>query len=231
MSPHLNPENLHHATIIFSPVSSFNTIIDYISKNILEKGTVAREFRHTDFINLEMVSIGADDVSIIADFNSRRALGENKVMIISTQAITGPAQNALLKIIEEPSSNTFFFFIIPSKSQILPTLLSRFREISTDQLEGLKIEHSNSPTLNPENFLQQSTATRMEIIKEVLVFLEKEKITRGQISEFISEVIALRYAKQKLFKSSMKAIISIEHFMRDTASSMKMCLEYLALVL
>ncbi len=233
MSNVLNPENLNHASIIFTPVSIFGGLSSYILKNILEQGIIKYEFRHTDLLNLEMTTIGTDDVGQIADFNSRRALGGSKVMIVSSQSITNSAQNALLKIIEEPSANTFFFFIVPSKSQILPTLLSRFREIPIDKLEDFQMDHSSSPTLDPDNFLKQPVANRMEIIKEVLVFLEKEKVTRGQICEFISEVISLRHkvhkAKNKLSAFNMKALVSIEHFMRDNASSMKMCLEYLAL--
>jgi len=220
------PENLHHASIIFSPVSSFASIVSHLSKDILKNNIVEHSFRHTDLIIFESVSIGTDDINLIVDFNSRRALGKNKVMIITTQAITISAQNALLKIIEEPAPNTFFFFIIPSKSQVLPTLLSRFREIELD----LKIEHSNNLALNPENFLKQPVANRMEIIKEVIVFLEKEKVTRGEVCEFVTEVVALWHKlHKKPKKESLKAIIAVEHFMRDTASSIKLCLEYLAL--
>lgn len=219
-------ENLHHASIIFSPVSSFSTIVSHLTKEILKQGIVDHEFRHTDLIVFESVSIGTDDINLISDFNSRRALGKNKVMIISTQSITVPAQNALLKIIEEPSPNTFFFFIIPSKSQVLPTLLSRFREMELE----VKIEHSSNLALNPENFLKQPVATRMEIIKEVLVFLEKEKTTRGEVCEFITEVVALWHKlHKKSRKENLKVVVAVEHFMRDTASSMKLCLEYLAL--
>lgn len=217
---------LHHASIIFSPVSSFSSIVSHLNKQILKDEIVDHEFRHTDLIVFESISIGTDDINLILDFNSRRALGKNKVMIISTQTITIPAQNALLKIIEEPSLNTFFFFIIPSRSQMLPTLLSRFKETELD----IKVEHSSSLALNPDNFLKQPVATRMEIIKEVLVFLDKEKTTRGEVCEFITEVIAGWYKLQKKpKKENLKSIIAIEHFMRDTASSIKLCLEYLAL--
>ncbi len=219
-------DNLHHASIIFSPVSSFSSIVAYLKKDILKNNIVEHSFRHTDLIVFESVSIGTDDINLIVDFNSRRALGKNKVMIISTQAITMNAQNALLKIIEEPASNTFFFFIIPSKSQVLPTLLSRFREIALD----IKIEHYSSLALSPENFLKQPVATRMDIIKEIIVFLEKEKVSRGEVCEFITDVIALWHKlHKKPKKENLKAIVAIEHFMRDTASSMKLCLEYLAL--
>lgn len=219
-------DNLHHASIIFTPVSSFATVVLHLTKDILKNNIVDHEFRHTDLIVFESVSIGAEDINLISNFNSRRALGKNKVMIISTQSITIPAQNSMLKIIEEPSPNTFFFFIIPSKSQIIPTLLSRFRELELD----VKSEQSNSPTLNSENFLKQSVANRMDIIKEIIVFLEREKVSRGEVCEFITETIkGWHMLQKKPKKESLKAVIAIEHFMRDTSSSMKLCLEYLAL--
>lgn len=219
-------DNLHHASIIFTPVSSFATVVLHLTKDILKNNIVDHEFRHTDLIVFESVSIGAEDINLISNFNSRRALGKNKVMIISTQSITIPAQNSMLKIIEEPSPNTFFFFIIPSKSQIIPTLLSRFRELELD----VKSEQSNSPTLNSENFLKQSVANRMDIIKEIIVFLEREKVSRGEVCEFITETIkGWHMLHKKPKKESLKAVIAIEHFMRDTSSSIKLCLEYLAL--
>lgn len=219
-------ENLHHASVIFSPVSSFPSIISRLTKDLLKNNIIEEPFQHTDLIVFESVSIGSDDVNFLLDFNSRRAIGKNKVMIISTQSVTVPAQNALLKIIEEPAPNTFFFFIIPSKSQIIATLLSRLNEIKFD----FKIDHLANPLLNPENFLKQVIANRMEIIKEILVFLEKEKVTRGEVCEFITDAISL-WDKQKKStkKESLKAVVAVEHFMRDSASSMKLCLEYLAL--
>lgn len=240
MSQAINLEKINHASIIFAPVSSFQAILDELVEALQNNDLISEEYRSSDLLKVSYSSLGMDEVAQIASFNSRRALGKNKVMIVSTEGISGPAQNALLKIIEEPAPNTFFFFIIPSKSQILPTLLSRFRELSINHGN----QHSRHSTLNAENFVVQPVSNRMEIIKEIMAFLDDEKITKGEISEFISDVIKTRYeisktasrkgdsqsaGVKKLTKQQIKAIVAIEHFMRDASSSIKMSLEYLAL--
>ena len=240
MSQALNLEKINHASIIFKPVSTFQSITDELVDSLLEGNLISEEYRSSDLLKVSYPSLGMDEAVQIGNFNSRRALGKNKVMIVSTEGISGPAQNALLKIIEEPAPNTFFFFIIPSKSQILPTLLSRFRELSTNH-DSHRQQH---PTLNAENFVVQPASNRLEIIKEIMAFLDNEKITKGEISEFISDVIKTRYeisktadkkgegqsaGAKKLSKQQIKAIVAIEHFMRDASSSIKMSLEYLAL--
>lgn len=53
-------------------------------------------------------------------------LGKNqKRLIIFSGDITIPAQNALLKFIEELSADTFVFFLVPSKDILLETITSR----------------------------------------------------------------------------------------------------------
>lgn len=49
--------------------------------------------------------------------------------IISAEHITPEAQNALLKIIEEPPKETHFFILAPSVNTLLPTLRSRLQLI------------------------------------------------------------------------------------------------------
>lgn len=49
--------------------------------------------------------------------------------IVSVEHTTSEAQNALLKIIEEPPKETHFFILAPSANTLLPTLRSRLRLI------------------------------------------------------------------------------------------------------
>lgn len=260
---------LHHASIIFAPISAFQSAIREVKEKFKKEGLIDTMYQNSDLLVVSFVSLGVEEASQITNFNSRRAIGRNKIMIVSAESMTVPAQNALLKVIEEPAPKTFFFFIVPSKSQILPTLLSRFNEINIHSIDvaidapntenNNEKKHSENPALNVLNFIKQPVSNRMEIIKEILVFLDDEKISRGQICEFISEVIKTRHnmrmknggsknalvaSRNKtnmsgssspslttaaLNKSQLKAQIAIEHFMRDTSSSMKMGLEYLAL--
>ena len=57
--------------------------------------------------------------------------GDRKVYIIDdAQKMTGQAQNALLKFIEEPPASVLFFIVADKKESLLPTVVSRTRIIS-----------------------------------------------------------------------------------------------------
>tara|TARA_B100002051_G_scaffold147570_1_gene139658 strand:+ start:25740 stop:26342 length:603 start_codon:yes stop_codon:yes gene_type:complete len=48
------------------------------------------------------------------------------VLVVRVNFITHEAQNALLKLLEEPPASTSFVFVVPYDFQFLPTLRSRF---------------------------------------------------------------------------------------------------------
>jgi DNA polymerase III delta prime subunit len=54
---------------------------------------------------------------------------EKRVIVLS-DSITIPAQNALLKFLEELSDDTFVFFLVKSKDQLLETILSRSQVVN-----------------------------------------------------------------------------------------------------
>lgn len=59
-----------------------------------------------------------------------RAEREPQALVVcATQTATLPAQNALLKIVEEPPANTQIILVVLPGHQLLPTLVSRCREI------------------------------------------------------------------------------------------------------
>lgn len=72
----------------------------------------------------------ADARQLIADAY-RRPQGDSieQVLYIATEFIIEEAQQALLKLIEEPPVSTRFIFVIPKGYQLLPTLESRFQRI------------------------------------------------------------------------------------------------------
>jgi len=63
-----------------------------------------------------------------------------KTLILGAKSFTIPAQNALLKILEEPPSNIAFILLAPNKSTFLPTVRSRLsltQERSEKQHESM----------------------------------------------------------------------------------------------
>ena len=62
---------------------------------------------------------------------------KQKVVIVTKYIFTVEAQQALLKVVEEPPQTTEFLFVVPYSLQLLPTLLSRLNVISGDGIEGV----------------------------------------------------------------------------------------------
>lgn len=72
-------------------------------------------------------SIGVEKVRVITDTLSLRTIhgGRRTVIIEDAHLLTSQAQNALLKIIEEPPKGTVFLILCQRASKMLPTIVSR----------------------------------------------------------------------------------------------------------
>lgn len=119
-----------------------------------EASTICQKFKISDFdintFSSEENSIGIGEVK-----NLQKKLflkpfqGETKALILeNAEKLTHEAQNALLKTLEEPPSNTLIILIVQNKDLILPTILSRckiikFKERPLSLSENEKEEYSN----------------------------------------------------------------------------------------
>jgi|AntRauTorckE6833_2_1112554.scaffolds.fasta_scaffold26817_2 DNA polymerase III delta prime subunit len=92
------------------------------------------------------------------------------VCIVRAQFITLEAQNALLKVFEEPPASTKFLLIVPKDFVVLPTLLSRCEIIKHEQ-----VANKNGPFTE---FLGASYAERLAKIDKA----QKNKDTTWQRS-------------------------------------------------
>ncbi len=86
-----------------------------------------------DSIDFEK-SVGIEDVKIIQKKIYLKPIkSETKAIILKAyNGLTIEAQNALLKILEEPPNNTIILLLVETVSQVLPTILSRCKNIAID---------------------------------------------------------------------------------------------------
>jgi len=82
-----------------------------------------------------------------------------RTFVIAFQTITNEAQNALLKLLEEPPATTRFFVVIPHESLLLPTVRSRLQLVSKTDFSKQQ-EFTDSFRV----FLKQSYAERLSAI-------------------------------------------------------------------
>lgn len=93
---------------------------------------------------------GEDKLAIISKDASREIIktlslkpfeSKNKVMIIwQPESMHSAAANGILKILEEPSPNTFFILVTNAADQLMPTILSRTQIITVPLLTDEALE-------------------------------------------------------------------------------------------
>ena len=79
----------------------------------------------------DMKSIPVDEIRALIAITARHTFegGRRVVLIEQADKMNPPAQNALLKTLEEPVPGTIFLLMTESPSLLLPTIVSRCREL------------------------------------------------------------------------------------------------------
>ena len=110
----------HHALLYRAPAVSRETALSLVS--LLEASEV--EY-------VEVSGFGIDDVRALTTVAYRTpSIGSRLGVVVILQTITVEAEQALLKLLEEPPLTTGFLFCVPESVFLLPTLLSRFNEVT-----------------------------------------------------------------------------------------------------
>jgi len=214
---------LHHACLIEGDKENmFVELCDFLENemNFPVKG-------NPDFWHREFDTFGIDDGRGIKELQTRRAVvQERKIFIISANFFTTEAQNSLLKVFEEPTEGTHFFIITQNADTLLPTLRSRMLFINTTR-EG----PSFAGGVDVKEFLKSNKANRLELLKSIIE--EKDKNMAISFLNNLEEVLYKKFQGQSL-KSvliSLEEIIRCKKYLNGRASSVKMLLEHLALVI
>jgi DNA polymerase III delta prime subunit len=142
-----------------------------------------------------------------------------QLILIATEFIVEEAQQALLKIIEEPPVGTRFVFVLPTGYIILPTLQSRFQIISE------LVEHNETEVF--ENFLRSDYKGRFEAIETAI----KNKDTAWQkgIKDGLRSYLTTQ--KATLTQVPLEQLQYVLQTLLTRGASNKFLLEQLALVL
>lgn len=154
--------------------------------------------------------------------------GGDRYFIIGAYSFTEEAQNALLKMLEEPQVGHYFFVITESEKNLLSTVRSRLIKIET------KIEHKENSFL--EKFLASGFAERLVIVQEFIKEYEDEDDvaelrakTEGFLGE-IERVLSGNLKTTKEFAEAGKEILKLKSYAHDPSCSSKLILEYLSAI-
>jgi DNA polymerase III delta prime subunit len=133
--------------------------------------------QHPDLIRLETDgSVKIDQIrNLKKQLQSKPYSARAKVALIPTaDKLTLPAQNALLKILEEPPAKTSIILIATQKESLLPTIISRCQIIQLVQTPQIEIEKQN--LVSYSNLLSSVLSARVgERLKIAESYQQREK--------------------------------------------------------
>lgn len=219
----------HHAYLIEgagdSVLQELSPLIEAHTKN------------NPDYRELNFSSVKMADTILIKTLDENKSISDNKkIFIITTQSILVEAQNALLKIFEEPKPNTHYFLILSDLDALLPTFRSRFYVIR---------ETKNIEEKIAKDFMNMDKASRIGFIGELLSLEENEEKTEedGDLPTQSKQTRALDFLnsleknlhyqflnkKINLDPDLFDQIFKVRKYLRQPGSSAKSMLESLAL--
>lgn len=214
---------LHHAYGIIGNKDEVIQELETFFKKELKFDIVG----NPDFWYGEYDSMDIEDARNLKEMHQNKpTAGERKIFVISANFVGEKAQNAMLKLFEEPAGNTHFFLVLPSVNNILPTLKSRMIIITS---EGV-----GSSLINAKTFLKSSAGTRMEEIKNLMKSITDEEESKIEVTKFINALEVELKKQINLSADSVKLFEEIEkvrQYASEQSPSLKMLLEHLALIL
>jgi DNA polymerase III delta prime subunit len=182
-----------------------------------------------DFFEQTFQTFTIDDARNLKSLHETRPIGPTgkKIFIVIMTGITGEAQNALLKLLEEPAEYAHFFLIIPSAHLLLPTVKSRLLIIG----DGLKPASSEEVAADAHKFIKASAAKKLDSIKKLMDDISKEKKTRQDAIAFLDAIEAQVYRDKNIKANhrTLESISLVRKYIHDRSPSVKMLLEYMAL--
>ncbi len=215
----------HHAYFIHS----FKDAAQHLKEFLKEKFKIGHD-RNPDFFHEKFESLGIEDSRRIKELHLSKSFSKDgkKIFIIEASNITNEAQNALLKIFEEPNENSHFFLVMPSSHALLPTLKSRLYILKSQNHEVLDQDLFNEV----EKFLKLSKKDKIAYVDDIAKDISDEKLDKSNAQEFLAALEVVLY-KQKGIETAntLKAILKARDYLNDRSASVKQLLEYVALSL
>jgi DNA polymerase III delta prime subunit len=210
-------ENLHHAYLVVGNLDmARRQVLDFLRRigmTVVGNPDLRHEKYDTFTKNL------AGDLVLAA---AQKSFGEKtgrKIFIIETNIMTEEAQNALLKIFEEPTIGTHFFILMP-QDILLPTLRSRMQIVN---LENHQSEKS-------ENIMKRPIVDRLTMIKEITDGIVDEEKTKQDAIALLNKIESELYARGVENESKkLKLCQTTRAALYDRGAPIKMILENLVI--
>ncbi len=196
----------HHAYYIEAPLSQF---ADYCA--VLQPFAASAYERFTIGDARELIALAS-----LKNFTEA-------TFFIGASSITPEAQQALLKVLEEPQQGTTFVFLVPHGT-LLPTVRSRMMEYPT------KIAFLGQGGSGAATFLAAGGKERSDYIAKLL---KDDEGAKDRVLAFVNELEQALSGKPSdpAVRQGLQDIAQVRDYLRDRSPSHKMLLEHLAVAL
>ena len=219
---------LHHAYCL---VGGRQRLLDELF-SVMERDFGVSRKGNPDLWFKEFELFGIEASRFLKEMQSRTAAGGGKkFFVIAVNSVTTEAGNALLKVLEEPTAGTHFFFVAPRLEVFLPTVRSRLRILDAGNTEDIQ----DKTCREAEKFLAASLSSRILFVKSLVNDFDSGGRGGGFLLEFLSAVEAIM---RKKFPPALKeaglayeALYRSRRYLSGRAPSVKMLLEYIAVTL
>jgi DNA polymerase III delta prime subunit len=211
---------MHHAYLYFGSLS----LLPILAKDTRERFGFVGD--HNPDVQLRSFEkFGIDEARELQTAASLKSSSGRALYIVGVSQITTEAQQALLKLFEEPQGGTVFVVLAPHGA-IIPTLRSRFLMYPS--------ELQKNPTQSAASFLKSSYKIRSA---EITKLLKDEEGARERARDFLVGLEQALYAalqqskNKKDFVAALEDIAQVRNYLGDRSPSLKMLFEHLALAL
>jgi DNA polymerase-3 subunit delta' len=220
----LQVNTLNHGYLIYGNKDKALNLAEEAASQAL--GTPQKELNsHPDFSQYRAETFGIDESRELKIRASTKPVkGDGKIFIINFESATLEAQNALLKLFEEPPPGTHFFIIVPNLEILLPTLASRLVSINAgpELLAEEKINEIN-------RFLKTNPAKRLDFVKKIID--KKDKTLAIEFLNALEAALGQKIENRASAASTIEDIQKNREFLKAKGASIKLVLEYIALAI
>lgn len=154
--------------------------------------------------------------------------GKERAFFIQVSRMYHEAQNALLKLFEEPPAHTHLYLIVPSSGGVLPTLLSRVETLSS----GSAAELSDDARV----FVSATREKRAALAKKLAEGRDDDerRENRDRALAILDGIERAAYARfsegETALAELLKEVSVFRGHLHDRSAPVRMILEHLAIV-
>ncbi len=222
MSFFIDHHNLHHAYLI---VGERNLIRKDLF-SFLEDQLSFSLRANPDFWIGEHEVFTIDDARMLTTQHERKSFsGGRKIFVIFSDGITIEAQNALLKLFEEPIVGNHFFLVMSEDKDILPTLRSRVQTVAVTEEEKTSKEKEQFG----RKFLSSSIGDRMKLVSSIAE--SKDKVEAKRLIRSLIDTIHSECSDERsLLRMTpvLEDLMKTDDYLSDRSPSIKILLEHIA---